>query len=170
MQPRDKLYSLETLYKIANDLKKQGKKIGVTHGAFDLFHYSHLDLLRKSGLVCDYLIVGVDSDESVSTYKSIERPIIDQDSRMQIVSEIESVDAIFMKHIKLDSENHIRLYKNLMADIVTIGVNYFADYRMQNDTAKSGSKLIKFQTDQRYTTTSIIAKITKKYNYSTGIN
>lgn len=164
MKQHQKLYSLETLYKITYDLKKQGKRVGLTHGAFDMFHYSHLDLLRKSGFVCDYLIVGVDSDESITNYKSYKRPIIDQNSRLQIIGEIESVDAVFLKHIELKSDSRINLYKNLMADIITIGQNYAIDNEIRSDSTKAGSRLIKFDTDQRYTTTKIIDSILSKYN------
>ena len=163
------IYSLETLYKIAYDLKRHGKKICLTHGAFDLFHYSHLDLLQKSSVICDFLIVGVDSDASVSSYKSYKRPMIEERARMSIVNELDCVDATFIKNIRLDSESHIALYRNLMVDYITIGQHYLVEKRIDEDTQKAGARLLKLSTEQRYSTSSVIKSIVGKYAPSAKI-
>ena len=81
-------FSFNQLRKITLDLKKKGKRIVMTHGAFDLFHRGHLDLIQKSSLKANFLIVGVESDENISNYKNILRPIIDEDSRVEIINEL----------------------------------------------------------------------------------
>lgn len=167
MGHKNNIYSLDTFFKIAFDLKKLGKRIGLTHGAFDLFHYSHLDLLQKSAAMCDYLIVGVDSDESINRYKSEQRPVIDEESRLSIINELVASDGIFLKNIALDDDTIIKMYKYLQADIVTIGQNYAIEERVKFDAEKAGAKLIKIDTDQRYSTSSIINKIIGKYVYDT---
>lgn len=164
MQSRNTQYSLETLFKICHDLKQQGRRIATTHGAFDLFHTSHLDLLQQSAAVCDYLIVGVDSDQSITAYKSYKRPIVDQDSRMNIINEIRCVDASFVKHIKLDYSSHINLYKNLKLDFLTIGTKFEKTVDVQYETAKAGVNLLRFETKQDYSTTYIVNKIIEKYS------
>lgn len=137
--------------------------IGLTHGAFDLFHYSHLDLLKRSAAICDYLIVGVESDECISLYKSYKQPIIEEKSRMSIIHELDCVDAAFVKNIPLTSESRITLYRNLMIDFVTIGHKYAIEEEIKHDTIRAGSKPIKFDTEQRYSTSSIIQSIVDKY-------
>ena len=163
------IYSLETLFKIVYDLKGQGKRIGITHGAFDLFHYSHLDLLEKSAYICDYLIVGIDSDVSVKNYKSYKRPIIPEDQRMKIINSVWCVNTVFMKDIPHDSFSHIKLYKNLMVDIVTIGCKFDkkAGEKIENDAYRAGSRLIKIDTWQEPRTSSIVNDIIKKYTEDT---
>jgi cytidyltransferase-like protein len=148
---------------MCREIKGSGKIIGLTHGAFDLFHYSHLDLLHKSSALCDFLIVGVDSDKSVASYKESRRPIVKEEFRERIVNGIDVVDAVFMKDIPLDDNRHVDLYRELMIDVVTIGQRYFAEELMQERADKSKAKLVKLNTWQEPTTSSIINKIIDKY-------
>jgi len=158
-----------TLYELVKDLKREGKRIGITHGAFDLFHYAHLDLLKKSASICDFLIVGVDSDKSIAAYKTYKRPIINQRFRLRIVNELDCVDAVFVKDITLNREAHVKLYKDLMVDIVTIGTRFEEKFRqiIKQETDEVGAKLIDIDTEQDISTTSIIDSIIEKYNEST---
>ncbi|MFC1780306.1 adenylyltransferase/cytidyltransferase family protein [Patescibacteria group bacterium] len=158
------IYSPETLFRIVYDAKAQGKKIGLTHGAFDLFHYSHLDLLQKSAELCDFLIVGIDSNKSVSKYKSYKRPIIDEDWRMKIINELDCVSATFVKNTDLDVISHTDLYKELNIDILTIGQgdNPYEE-EMKEEVSRVGAELVKLDTWQEHTTTKIIEMIVKSY-------
>ena len=67
------------------------KKIGYATGVFDMFHVGHLNLLRRARLECDYLIVGVTTDELVEQIKG-RRPIVPFDERIEIVNNIKYVD------------------------------------------------------------------------------
>lgn len=68
-------------------------KIGYTTGVFDLFHIGHLNILRRSKEFCEYLIVGVSTDELVKSYKN-KTPIIPFQERMAIVEAIKYVDKV----------------------------------------------------------------------------
>jgi len=72
------------------------KKIGYTTGVFDLFHVGHLEILRKAKENCDYLIVGVSTDELVQEYKN-KRPIITFDQRIEIIKSIKYVDEVVVQ-------------------------------------------------------------------------
>ena len=66
-------------------------KIGYTTGVFDMFHIGHLNILKRSKEQCDYLIVGVSTDEVVRSYKN-KTPIIPFEERIAIVRELKCVD------------------------------------------------------------------------------
>lgn len=66
-------------------------KIGYTTGVFDMFHIGHLNILKRSKEQCDYLIVGVSTDEVVRSYKN-KNPIIPFEERIAIVKELKCVD------------------------------------------------------------------------------
>jgi glycerol-3-phosphate cytidylyltransferase len=65
--------------------------IGYTAGAFDLLHIGHLNLIKRSKECCDYLIVGVTTDELIQRTKN-RKPIIPFSERFEIVSSIKYVD------------------------------------------------------------------------------
>lgn len=69
------------------------KIIGYTTGVYDMFHVGHLNILRRAKERCDYLIVGVSTDECVESYKH-KRPIIPYDQRAAIVEAIKYVDEV----------------------------------------------------------------------------
>lgn len=66
-------------------------KIGFTDGVYDMFHVGHLNMIREAKKRCDYLIVGVHSDEIVEGYKH-RTPIIREEDRREIVGAIREVD------------------------------------------------------------------------------
>ncbi|ELF6477699.1 adenylyltransferase/cytidyltransferase family protein [Vibrio cholerae] len=69
------------------------KSIGYTTGVFDMFHIGHLNLLRRAKLECDYLIVGVTTDELSMNAKG-KKPVIPFLERLEIVQSIKFVDEV----------------------------------------------------------------------------
>lgn len=68
-------------------------KVGYTTGVFDMFHIGHLNILKKAKERCEYLIVGVSTDEVVQTYKH-KQPIIPFKERTAIIEELRCVDKV----------------------------------------------------------------------------
>lgn len=77
-----------------NHLNLDGKVVGLTSGCFDLLHFYHLNYLERCKAQCDFLIVGVDSDELVYNNKK-KTPMIPQHHRMEMVNALKCVDAVF---------------------------------------------------------------------------
>lgn len=87
-------------------------KVGYTTGVFDLFHSGHLNILRRSKAHCDFLIVGVSTDELVMSYKGI-NPIVSFSERLEIIEAIKYVD----KAIPQTSMDKLKAWKELKFNI-----------------------------------------------------
>jgi D-beta-D-heptose 7-phosphate kinase/D-beta-D-heptose 1-phosphate adenosyltransferase len=137
-------------------MHRNGKRIVFTHGAFDLLHYGHLSFLRKSKKLGDVLIVGIESDKNVSSYKP-GRPIITQKRRLELLSELNCVDICFINKEKLKPDTYEPFYHDLKANVVTAGRN-FGNERVQEIVARTPAKFI-FVDSGFESTTRIIDKI-----------
>ncbi|HPT62364.1 MAG TPA: adenylyltransferase/cytidyltransferase family protein [Bacillota bacterium] len=90
--------------------------IGYTTGVFDLFHIGHLNILKRAKENCDYLIVGVSTDELVREYKN-KTPVIPFDERIAIVSAIKYVDEV----VPQTSLDKFEAWKDLRYDVLFHG-------------------------------------------------
>ena len=116
------------------------KIIGFTAGAFDMFHVGHLNLLKNAKSQCDYLIVGVNSDELIESYKK-KKAIVPLEERMQIVQAIRYVDEI----IPVDSLDKEIIWKQKHYDLLFIGDDWKGNERWiqtEKVMAKHGVKVI----------------------------
>ncbi|VVB82611.1 FAD synthase [uncultured archaeon] len=83
------------LFKIVNRLKKQGKKIGLCSGSFDLLHPGHVKHLESAKNLCDILLVAVAEDKFSANKKSgSNRPIFSQELRAYMISKLKYVDYV----------------------------------------------------------------------------
>lgn len=98
--------------------------IGYVAGVFDLFHIGHLNLLRNAKEQCDYLIVGVVSDEQVIKSKKT-RPYIPFEERLEIVQACRYVDEAVM--IPIDKPNTEDAYYMYHFDVQFSGSDYAED-------------------------------------------
>ncbi len=72
-------------------------KIGYTTGVYDMFHIGHLNIIKRAKEQCEYLIVGVTTDELCEKRKN-KRPIICEEERVEIVSSIRYVDKVVLQN------------------------------------------------------------------------
>jgi rfaE bifunctional protein nucleotidyltransferase chain/domain len=76
------------------ELKAKGKKIVFTNGCFDILHKGHIKTLYEARRIGDILVVGINTDESVSKLKGPDRPIIPLDSRIAVLAALDVVDYV----------------------------------------------------------------------------
>lgn len=94
-------------------------KIGYTTGVYDMFHIGHLNILRRAKEQCDYLVVGVTTDDLCLKRKN-KRPIINEADRMAIVEAIRYVDKV----VPQTDMDKIRPVRELGADAVFVGSDW----------------------------------------------
>lgn len=94
-------------------------KIGYTTGVYDMFHIGHLNILQKAKELCDYLIVGVSTDEVVQSYKN-KMPIIPFSERIAIISALKCVD----EAVPQTSMNKMEAWEKLHFDALFHGSDW----------------------------------------------
>ena len=155
------LISLEEIKLIRSTLKADNKKVVFTNGCFDIIHAGHIDYLNKAKALGDILIVGLNKDDSVKRIKGDKRPIINQDERAEIISNIKPVDYV----VFFDEDTPAELINKLVPDILIKGADWKIDEIAGWETvlANGGEvKTIEFVNDQ--STSQIIDLITSRYS------
>ncbi len=104
-------------------LKAQKKSIVFTNGCFDILHIGHIHYLEAAKLLGDILIIGVNTDISVSELKGPERPINQQDDRACVLSSLRAVDVVVL----FDESTPLSLISEIMPDILVKGGDYTID-------------------------------------------
>lgn len=94
-------------------------KIGYTTGVYDMFHIGHLNIFKRAKEQCDYLIVGVSTDELVQDYKG-KTPIIPYEERVAIVNSIEYVDKV----VPQTSMDKLQAWNELHFDVMFHGSDW----------------------------------------------
>jgi len=92
------------------------KVVGFTAGVFDMFHIGHLNLIENAKANCDFLIVGVNSDELVESYKD-KSAIVPFEERVRIVKAIRDVDQV----VRIDSLDKELIWQKNPFNILLIG-------------------------------------------------
>lgn len=114
--------------------------IGYTTGVYDMFHIGHLNILRRAKEQCDYLIVGVSTDELVKDYKH-KIPVIPFEQRKAIVESIKYVDKV----VPQSSMNKFAAWQELHFDVMFHGDEWKGTElynKYEREFAKVGTKII----------------------------
>lgn len=93
--------------------------IGYTTGVFDMFHIGHLNILKKAKENCDYLIVGVSTDELVTKYKT-KSAVVPFSERFQIVESIRFVDKVVVQ----ENRDKYKAWEELKFDKMFVGSDW----------------------------------------------
>lgn len=102
--------------------REDGKTIGLVQGSWDMFHLGHLLYLQEAKKQCDFLVVGMDSDEKIKYRKGNNRPIIPVTERYQMIEKLGIADVIVVKEL---GEKKWELIKDIKPDVlIVIKENY----------------------------------------------
>ena len=153
MKNLNKEYSVENLIKKIVQLKKENVSIGFTNGCFDLLHKGHIYSISEAKKKCDYLIIAINSDISVSIIKGPNRPIDDQVNRVLKLSKLDDVDAIIIFY----DDNPLKLIKDINPDILFKGADYKDKEIIGSEfIIKNGGQVELIDILKGYSTTNII--------------
>jgi D-beta-D-heptose 7-phosphate kinase/D-beta-D-heptose 1-phosphate adenosyltransferase len=147
-----KIIKFEEIEGLATSIKKENKKIVFTNGCFDILHLGHVKYLQKARALGDVLIVGVNSNESVSRLKGPTRPVNDEFDRAYLLASLEVVDYVMI----FKEDTPYELIKKVKPDILVKGADYKDKEVVGSDIAKE-VKLIDFVDGK--STTSIIERM-----------
>ena len=140
--------------------------IGYTAGAFDLFHVGHLNLIQRAKEHCDYLIVGVTTDELIFKTKN-KTPIIPYEERQRIVASLKYVDKV----VKQDDLDKVKAWRKYHYNILFSGDDWKNSERWQGyvrELTKHDVDVVFFPYTKT-TSSTILQNTIKKFNEDSQI-
>lgn len=115
-----KLFVLPTLTKVLERLRRSGDRVVFTNGCFDLLHPGHIRLLQAARAEGDFLIVGLNNDDSVRRLKGTGRPLLNEQARAQVLSALACVDAVVL----FGADTPLDLIVAVEPDVLVKGSDY----------------------------------------------
>jgi D-beta-D-heptose 7-phosphate kinase / D-beta-D-heptose 1-phosphate adenosyltransferase len=136
--------------------KKAKQKIIFTNGCFDLLHAGHVTYLEAAKKRGDKLILGLNTDRSVSAIKGPRRPVVNEQDRARVLAALESVDAVIL----FDEDTPLKLVKAIKPDVIAKGSDYTADQVIGGKEVQSwGGEIALIDLVEGRSTSNIIKKM-----------
>lgn len=145
----------EQLLQAINQVRTQGKKIVFTNGCFDILHAGHVHCLQQAKELGDYLVVAVNSDQSIQKLKGPGRPINHLDHRMIVLAGLGMVDWV----IPFADDTPERLLRLIKPDFLVKGGDYRLDQVVGANIVQAYGGEVRIIQDKINSTTSIIDRI-----------
>lgn len=117
------------LQKVVDRLRSEGRKIVFTNGCFDIIHIGHVRYLKEAKSFGEILIVGLNSDRSVSLIKP-DRPVNPQDQRAEVLASLEMVDYVTI----FEEETPYELIQLIQPDVLVKGGDWKKEDIVGSDT------------------------------------
>ncbi|MBL7920915.1 MAG: D-glycero-beta-D-manno-heptose 1-phosphate adenylyltransferase [Bacteroidia bacterium] len=156
-QLKNKIVSKEEALQKIKAQKFNGKKIVFTNGCFDIIHPGHVDYLSQARDLGDFLILGLNTDNSVKQLqKAPNRPINNEQARASVLAALASIDLIIL----FDEETPYELISFLKPDVLVKGNDYEVEKIVGYDVViANGGKVITIPFLEGFSTTNLIKKI-----------
>jgi len=160
MNTETKILQLDEAIMQVADWQRAGQKVVFTNGCFDIVHLGHIDYLEKARTLGDRLVLGLNTDASVSRLKGPARPVVDEYARARLMAALSFVDTVIL----FDEPTPKALIEALKPDILVKGDDYTietivgADFVINNGGEVKTVALVK-----GYSTTALIEKIKQSY-------
>jgi D-beta-D-heptose 7-phosphate kinase/D-beta-D-heptose 1-phosphate adenosyltransferase len=136
--------------------KKAQQKIVFTNGCFDLLHAGHVTYLEAAKKRGDKLILGLNTDRSVSAIKGPTRPVVNEGDRARVLAALESVDAVIL----FDEDTPLNLITQIKPNVIAKGSDYTADQVVGGKEVESwGGEIALVELVEGRSTSKIIQKL-----------
>ena len=151
-----KVCDLPELMQKVNAWKQQNQKIVFTNGCFDLLHAGHVIYLEAAKKRGDKLILGLNTDRSVSALKGPTRPVVNENDRARVLAALESVDAVIL----FDEDTPLNLINTIKPNIIAKGSDYTTEQVVGGKEVQSwGGEIALIDLVAGRSTTGIINKL-----------
>ncbi len=151
-----KICDLAQLMAKVDTWKKQKQKIVFTNGCFDLLHAGHVTYLEAAKKRGDKLILGLNTDRSVSAIKGPTRPVVHENDRARVLAALESVDAVIL----FDEDTPLNLINAIKPNVIAKGSDYSASQVVGGREVQSwGGEIALIDLVEGRSTTGILNKI-----------
>lgn len=155
-----RVLSLEDMRAAREVLRREGKRLVFTNGVFDILHRGHCEYLADARALGDALIVGLNSDASVTRLKGPRKPIVPQDDRAAVLAALGCVDYV----VYFDEDTPRELIAAVLPDILVKGGDYeVADIVGRAEVEAAGGKVLTIPLTPGRSSTNIIATIIERY-------
>lgn len=142
------------------DWQRAGQKVVFTNGCFDIVHLGHIDYLEKSKALGDRLVLGLNTDASVSRLKGPLRPVVNEYARARLIAALSFVDAVIL----FDEPTPLELIEAVKPDILVKGDDYTVDTIVGSDfVLNKGGEVKTISLVKGYSTSALIEKIKQGY-------
>lgn len=154
-----KITSLDQAKSIVKKWQHLNEKVVFTNGCFDILHLGHVDYLEKARNLGNRLVIGLNTDDSVSRFKGPERPLQDEKSRARVLAAMQFVDLVVL----FNEDTPLNLISGLLPDILVKGSDYLTENIVGADVVKQNGGVVKtIDFVPGYSTTRIVEKIKKQ--------
>ncbi len=150
-----RLLPRHALAMLAATLRNKGKRIVTVNGSFDVLHNGHLYILNEARQRGDVLIVGLNSDASVRSYKGPQRPIVPERRRAEMLLALRMVDYV---HI-FDESDPIAFLKEVLPDVHVNGSEYGEDCIEGETVRRAGGRIHIVDRIPGLSTTGVLASL-----------
>lgn len=150
---------------LAVRLRRDGKRIVLANGCFDLLHVGHIRYLREARRLGDVLFVGINSDRAVQRLKGRGRPLMPEAERAEILESLADVDHVVI----FDDDTADTLVQRLRPDIHAKGTDYTESTVPERVTVAAVGGQVRITGDAKdHSTRDVIALVLERFGPATG--
>ncbi|GAB3020282.1 D-glycero-beta-D-manno-heptose 1-phosphate adenylyltransferase [Spirosoma pulveris] len=155
-----KILTREQAVQQAEKWRAEGQQIVFTNGCFDIVHLGHIDYLEKARQLGDRLILGLNTDASVSCIKGPLRPVVNEYARARLMAALEFVDAVTL----FGEPTPLELIETVQPDVLVKGDDYTVSTIVGADFVLArGGRVETVALVPGYSTTKLIERIKEGY-------